>query len=217
MRLDDCTSAPTLTLLEVLMLRPVMASVLASALALACGEQPSPTAPADFFLPSLRGSTERFTVPLGFQFGNDQLTVGVGGTAEQWAAVCATGEPQDFDPWTLLFVTRPDGSQKTTFKGQNLHILIWDIPGFTPFPGDICGEDPVYTGIGHIITTDSDVDLSHVGADASGVSLIGSVSDASGQRYHLVAAVRLTVKENTLDNFVIDVHAAKIQLTPIGH
>jgi hypothetical protein len=194
-----------------------MAGVLASALALACGEQSSPTAPAELSRPSFRAATERITVPLGFQFGNDQRTVAVGGTVEQWAAVCTTGEPQDFDPWTLHFVTRPDGSQKTTFKGQNLHILIWDIPGFTPFPGDICGEDPVYTGIGHIITTDSDVDLSHVGTDASGFTLIGTVTDASGQRYHLVAAIRFTVKEDTLDNFVIDVHASKIQLTPIGH
>jgi hypothetical protein len=199
------------------MFRPLMATVLASALALACGDQQSPTAPADFSRPSFRATAERFTVPLGFLFGNDQRTVGVGGTAEQWGALCATGEPQDFDVWTLLFITRPDGSEKTTFKGQNLHILIWDIPGATPFPGDICGEEPVYSGIGHIITTDSDVDLSHPGADASGQTLIGTVSDASGQRYHLVAVIRFTVKENTLDNFVIDVHASKIQLTPIGH
>jgi hypothetical protein len=200
------------------MFRPLVAGVVAYTLLLACADQQSPTAPVDFSGPSFRATSERVTVPLGFSFGNDQRTVAVGFTVEQWDALCA-GEPfqDDLDVWTLHFVTRPDGSQVTNFKGQNLHILIWDIPGSTPFPGDTCGEQQAYSGIGHIITTDSDVDLSHSGTDASGQTLIGSVTDASGQRYHLVAVIRFTVKENTLDNFVIEVHASKIQLTPIGH
>jgi hypothetical protein len=200
------------------MFRPLMASVLASALALACGDQQSPTAPADFSRPSFRATTERFTAPTAVLFGNEQRTVGLGGTVEQWAALCAGQEPEeDFDLMTLLTITRPDGSQKGTLKGQNLHILVWDIPGSTPFAGDICGEDPVYTGTGHLTLTDSDADLSHPGADASGQTLVGTVTDASGQRYHLVAAIRFTVAENTLDDFVINAHASKIQLTPIGH
>jgi hypothetical protein len=117
---------------------------------------------------------------------------------------------------TLLTVTRPDGSQKGTLKGQNLDIVVWDIPGSAPFGGDICSEDPVYTGTGHLILTDSDVDLSHPGTDASGGTLTGTVTDASGQHYHLVAALRFTVKQNTPDNFVIDVHTSNIQLTSIG-
>jgi hypothetical protein len=124
---------------------------------------------------------------------------------------------EDFDLMTVLFVTRPDGSQKRLIKGENLHVLVYDIPGSTPFPGDICGEDPVYTGTGRAIFTDNDVDLSHPGVDASGNTVTGTVTDASGQRYHLVAAIRFTVPENTLNNFVIHAHAEKIQLTPIGH
>jgi hypothetical protein len=199
------------------MFRPLMASVLASALALTSCDQQSPTAPADFSRPSFRATVDQFTGPTATLFGNEQRTVGLGGTVEQWTALCAGEQPEeDFDLMTVRIVTRPDGSQKGTIKGQNLHILIWDIPGSTPFPGAVCGEDPVYTGTGHVVFTDSDVDLRHSGVDASGQTLVGTVTDASGQRYHLVAAIRFTVAENTLDNFVINAHASKIQLTPIG-
>jgi hypothetical protein len=194
-----------------------MTSVLASALALACGEQQSPTASDNFAGPSFGATAERSAAPTLTFFGNEQLTVGVGGTAEQWAELCATGDTEGADVMTLLTITRPDGSQKGTLKGRNLDIVVWDIPGSAPFGGDICAEDPVYAGTGHVIITDSDADLSHPGADASGETLVGTVTDASGQRYHLVAAIRFTVAENTLDNFVIDVHSSKIQLTPIGH
>jgi hypothetical protein len=200
------------------MLRPLMASVLASALALTSCDQQSPTAPADFSRPSFGATTERFTAPTAAVTGNEQGTIGLGGTAEQWAALCAGEEPEeDFDLMTVLIITRPDGSQKVRLKGQNLHILIWDIPGSIPFPGDFCGEDPVYTGTGRIIVTDSDVDLTHPGVDASGSTITGTVTDVAGQLYHLVAPFRFTVAENTPDNFVISAHASKIQLTPIGH
>jgi hypothetical protein len=198
------------------MFRPVMTSVLASALALACGDQQSPTAPASLSTPSFSATAERSTANFAFGFGNDRRSVLVGATAEQWAAFCATGE-QSFDSWNVLTLTRPDGSQKVTQQGKNLHLLVWDIPGSPPFPGDLCSESPAYTGIGRIVITDSDVDLSHQGTDAAGHTLTGTVTDASGQRYRLVAVIRLTVAEDTLDNFVIDIHVAKIQLTPIGH
>jgi hypothetical protein len=48
------------------------------------------------------------------------------------------------------------------------------------------------------------------------IQLLLGVTDASGQLYRLVSPIRFTVKENTLDDFAIDVHVAKIQLIPIG-
>ena len=199
------------------MSRPLMTSVLASALALACSDQQPSTAPAEFSRPSFRATAERFTAGTAIATGNEQATIGLGGTVEQWAALCATGEAEGFDLMTVLIITRPDGSQKLRIKGQNLHILIWDIPGSIPFPGDFCGHEPVYTGTGRAIFTDNDVDLSHPGVDASGSTITGTVSDAAGQLYHLVAPFRVTVAENTVDNFVINAHSSKIQLTPIGH
>jgi len=199
------------------MFRPLITSVLTSALALACGEQQPPTAPAEFSSPSFRAAAERSIANFAFAFGNDQRSVLVGATAENWTAFCA-GEELPTETWNVLTITRPDGSQKSTAKGAGLTVLIWDIPSPSfPFPGDICSEDPAYTGIGRIVIMDSDVDLSHRGVDASGQTLTGTVTDASGQRYHLVAAFHFTVAENTLDNFVFDEHVAKIQLTPIGH
>jgi hypothetical protein len=134
------------------------------------GDQQLPTGPDQFSVPTFSATTQRSTDNFSFPLGNDRRSGLVGSTAESWAAFCAIGESQPADAWTSLTVTRPDGSQKVTFKGENLHILIWDIPASTPFPGDLCSEAPGYTGMGRAIITDSDVDLSHRGVDASGLT-----------------------------------------------
>ena len=186
-------------------------AVLAGALALGCGDQQAPTAPAaDPPAPSL--SVDRSTGPFfSLGFGNEQFSVIIGSTFENWIAFCTTGE-QTWDEWTILTVTRPDGSQKNVFKGEDQHLLVW------ANPADICTESPDYTGTARMVAEDSDVDLRGHGADASGFTVTGTVTDASGQRYHFVAAFRLTVAPEftSTDNFVIDWRAQKIQLTPIG-
>ena len=195
-------------------------AALVGTLALGCGDQQSPTAPTDFSSPSFRATVARSSANFGFAFGNEERSVLIGGTAENWAAFCATGA-EVWDTWEILLITRPDGSQRNTVKGENMNILVWNLPGATPFAGDICSASPDYTCTGKIVLTDSDVDLSGHGADATGQMVTGTVTDASGQRYHLVAVLRATVApEITLDNFVFDEHfitrVAKIQLTPIG-
>jgi hypothetical protein len=137
----------------------------------------------------------------------------VGATAENWAAFCATGQ-QTWDDWEILTVIRPDGSLKQTTKGRNLHLLVWNQP--TDLPP--CAESPDFTGTAHFLATDSDVFLDGRGADASGQRVLGTVTDASGQRYHFGAHFQLTVapRYNTLDNFVIVFHSTTIKLTPIG-
>jgi hypothetical protein len=187
-------------------------TLLTGTLLLGCGDIPS-VAPVDHTGPSF--SVDRASGPFfSLGFANEQYSVIVGATAENWAAFCATGE-QTWDDWNILTVTRPDGSQMVTTRGgPNQHLLVWYSP--TPIPP--CAGPPDFTGTAHFLSHDSDVDLSSHGADASGQTVEGIVTDGSGQRYHFGANILLTVapQYNTLDNFVIVFHSNKISLTPIG-
>jgi len=94
---------------------PVPATVVltgALALALGCNEQQSPMAPAG--PPGLAYSVDRATGPLfSLGFGNEQYSVIIGSTFENWVTFCRTRE-ENWDDWTILTVTRPDGSLKQT-------------------------------------------------------------------------------------------------------
>lgn len=87
----------------------LLSAALAGPFVVGCADQQSPAAPLDPVAPSL--SVERSTQCFGFGGGDDQHVVIFGATAENWAAFCATGA-QNWDAWTVLTVTRPDGSQK---------------------------------------------------------------------------------------------------------
>ncbi|HEX6105511.1 MAG TPA: hypothetical protein VFZ26_08010 [Gemmatimonadales bacterium] len=189
--------------------RALASATLASALALGCAEPQSPTtSAADGPVPSM--AVERFTDFFGLGFGNDDHLVILGGTLENWTTFCATGE-ENWDEWNIFRVTRPDGSFKETWKADNLNALVWDLPA------DPCVDSPDYVGNSRLILTDSDVDLSGHGADGSGHRVHGTVRDASGRPYRLLAVFHLTVgvEYDSLDDFVIDWHAQKIELTPI--
>jgi hypothetical protein len=186
------------------------AAALTGALALGCADQESTTAPAD--PPTLSLSVERSIQHFGFGGGDDQHVVIFGATAENWAAFCATGA-ENFDAWTVLTVTRPDGSQKVGWQGTGLHVLVWNLPA------DICAESPDYTGTARLVLADNDLDLSGHGANGAGQTGTGTVTDANGQRYRLLWVNRSTVSvEFTSDQepFVFDTHMFKIQLTPTG-
>src|SRR5215217_3028822 len=197
---SDAALPPDPHPLEVSMFRPLMLSLLASALALACGEQHSPTAPLDAAAPSL--SVERTIEHFVYGGGDDQHVVIFGATAENWATFCAT-QAENFDAWTVLTVTRPDGSQKVGWQGTGLHVLVWNLPA------DICAEAPDYTGTAQLVLADSDLDLSGHGADGTGQTGTGTVTDASGQRYRLLWVNRSTVAvefTSDKDEFVFDQH-----------
>lgn len=184
--------------------------VIVGPLVLGCADQQSPTAPVDPPTPSL--SVERSIQHFWYGGAADQYAVVFGATAENWATFCATGA-ENFDAWTVLTVTRPDGSQKVGWQGTGLHVLVWNLPA------DVCAESPDYTGTARLVLADSDVDLSGHGADGTGQTGTGTVTDANGQRYRLLWVNRATVSvEFTSDEepFVFDTHKFKIQLTPIG-
>jgi hypothetical protein len=97
------------------------------------------------------------------------------------------------------------------WHGEGLHALVWNLPA------DVCAESPDYTGTVRLINADNDLELSGHGANGSGVTSTGTVTDGSGQVYRLLATVHGTVAPgSTLDDFVFVNHVQKVQLTPIG-
>jgi hypothetical protein len=181
-----------------------------SALGLGCTDQQEPTAPAaDPTAPSF--SVDRSVQHFGLGFDTEQYTVITGATDENWASFCSTGV-ENWDAFTILTVTRPDGSQKVVWGGDPVHVLVWNLPA------DVCAESPDYTGTARTIITDSDVDLSGRGADATGFTTTGTVTDGTGQQYHLLMVARGTVPPvySSVDNFVFVQHVVKVQLTPSG-
>ena len=185
------------------------ATALTGVLALGCGEQTSPTAPVGLLAPSR--SVERTIEHFGWGFGDDHYLVILGGTAENWAAVCATGA-ENWDEWTILTVTRPDGSQKLGEQTRDLHALIWNQPA------DPCAVSPDYTGTASYTNHDNDLDLSAQGTNATGLIWEGKVSDASGQDYDLlsVGVFFVTRIYTSADNYVLDQHVEFVRLTPVG-
>jgi hypothetical protein len=186
------------------------ATALTGALALACDEQTSPTAPVDPRAPSF--SVERTIEHFGFGFGDEHYLVILGATAENWAAFCATGA-QNWDAWPVLTVTRPDGSQKVGWHARGLHALVWNQPA------DACAESPDYTGTASNTNHDNDLDLSAHGTNATGIITRGTVSDASGQDYHLISVFNGTISRiytSADEPFVLDQHVQFVRLTPTG-
>ena len=187
-------------------------AALAAAVVLGCGDSPSPTAPtAKPVTPSL--SVERTSPFFAFGFGNEQYTVLVASTLENWQIFCATGEENWDIVWEELIVTRPDGSEKHTLTGEDLHILVW------PAGVDICAESPDFSGTGDFRATDNDFNLDGPGGEASGHRLVGTVTDEDGQLYHLTAAFLFTVPrefDSVEEPFDMIWRAQKIILRPIG-
>jgi len=184
----------------------LLSAALAGVLALGCGDdQHSATAPAaDLSAPSL--SVDRSTQNFAVAFATEQYLVVLGSTAEALAANCATGA-ENFDAWTVLTVTRPDGSRKVGFLGKQLHVLIWNRPA------DFCVESPDFQGTASQTFHDNDFDVNGHGAEASGTTTRGTVSDASGQQYHFVAVLNGTVSPISHS---LEQHVEFIRLTPIG-
>jgi hypothetical protein len=190
----------------------VPTTALAAVVALGCGDPQSATVPsADPATPSL--SVERTSGPFfAFAFGNEEYTVLVASTLENWQIFCATGE-ENWDTWEELIVTRPDGSEKHTLTGEDIHVLVW------PAGVDLCEQSPDFSGTGDILAHDNDFNLDGPGGEATGHRLVGRVTDENGQLYHLTVAFLFTVSReftSVEEPFDLISRAQKILLRPIG-
>jgi hypothetical protein len=177
-------------------------AMLTGTLVLGCGEQPTPSEPANAPQPSLRteqtSETSRarvfrfndlfFWVIVDFERG---LTTVLGATPEEHIAACQSGLiPEEA---SIQDVLRPNGSVKTLVKGEEMGVTVWPAASF-----DICGELMAVPflagGSARVMYVDSDVFFSQTRADAFGVRAHGSVTTlATGEELHFLARYQATV------------------------
>ena len=189
-------------------------TALASALALGCGEQQPPTAPADEPAPSISASVQRITdvFPFGvFGFSDGSRTLIFGAPFEDLVTFCPAAVPTT-DLFEILVATRPDGSIKFSARGEEVNVVVFD--AFVPNAGcDVLLGAPHYTGTVRVHYEDNDLFVSGNGANASQITVTGTVTDESGQEYHLTSSSHQVLAPGTA---VLRQSKVKIQLTPIG-
>lgn len=188
-------------------------AALAGALALACDEPQSLTAPAaDPTAPSL--SVERVTGPFPFGvfgFSDGSRTLIFGAPLEDLVRFCPAPVPAT-DPFEQLIVTRPDGSVHITARGEEVHVFVFEATSPTGNCAELL-EAPRFTGTVRVHDTDNDGFVSGNRANASQIQVTGTVTDESGQLYHLVAFSHQVLAR---ESGVVLNSKVKIQLTPIG-
>lgn len=196
-------------------------AALAAVLAIGCTESPSPTGPAVSSAPSF--DVQRGTAAFAFPLADGRYTLVFGHSFEDMAAICARTEPS-FPTWDQLTVTRPTGqgefeeSVKQLTRATDAVITVFE---YGPFEfGNECPllAAPYYEGSGRAFLEDNDVFLTHHGANSFSIRVVGTVTDRSGQRYHVVARHHQVLSPaSTLDDLIfLQPPRIDIQLTPIG-
>jgi len=169
-------------------------AALASALALGCADQPTPSEPADPLRASFR--TEQNPEGRGaFIIRGEQgavfvvdpgsnLSALIGWTFAELGQVCAGG---DF-PTRLeeFFVVRPHSTPELAdlhyvLRGTRLPLLVWETASF-----DLCGELlllPHLTGIGNYKRTDNDLFTTGTRGNAGHEGVQGQVTSEAGERF----------------------------------
>jgi hypothetical protein len=186
------------------MSRPLILSIgmLATALVLGCGEQPTPSEPGTSPRPSFRteqnpdgpGAFAIHIPEASFLAGGDpdnpELTVLAGATFAEHVHFCETGEPPF--PMDRLLVFRPDGSIMTRVQGAQVPLVIWQTapnPTGDPF-ADVCTEEflalPHLDGTGQFLDVDNDLTGSGNRGNAFGFRIVGQVSSEAGDRFHFL-------------------------------
>ena len=195
-------------------------TTIALTLALGCGEQPGPTGPAaELPAPSL--SIERSTAPVSsggfFGFHDLPFRIWIGVTVENLVEGICTGAAFDTVRVHQLLVTRPDGSSKQQLKGDVPVVVATGVAGLQSFCDDPSAAS-TYTGTARFVLNDNDVDLSAHGANAFQIHVVGTVSDDTGRRYHLVAFEQTVISAEftSTDSYRLRHVLSKIKLTPIG-
>jgi hypothetical protein len=177
--------------------------VLASALALGCGNRPGVTDPATSAEPSFGAVVTRSEAPFPVAVIDIEqgLTAVFGVSLEEVPAVCAGAEFQELSK--VLIVSHPTrGGQtvdKATATNKQQNAIVWAAIPATGSQEDICkaiqGVQPLAVGTVHSVYTESEF---FTGAsphlDSNGFRAEGTVtSPATGQRFRLQAAFQLLI------------------------
>ena len=167
-------------------------AVLASALALGCVDQQSPTAPPGGSSPSF--SVIRGTTFFGFIMTDEErgLTAVTGNTFAELAGICAgTEAPEEV---SILEVDKPTGAVKVLVKDAQIPVVVWQLVS-----GDLCGvlatTMPYAEGTARLIYTDNDASPFPVepGGNSAGIRAQGTVTVvATGEELHYHAVLHNT-------------------------
>jgi len=183
---------------------------------LSCSEHQTLTGNSDPSAPSFRATVNRVTEPFGFAFDDGRQILFIGLTVDALTSIFCTHTDFDIDEITGFHLLRPDGSLKEHFKGDQTVVVV-DGPAFDQSFCRDASAVPTFTGTARVVLNDNDFFVTGNRANASMLHVTGTVTDESGQRYHLVALSQQVLAPGHPAPDVVVQHAeVKIRLTPIG-
>jgi hypothetical protein len=190
----------------------LLVPTIVGALVIGCADSQAPTPAATTPALSVEHTTEEF----GFGFSDGHWFVFVGVSVEDLTGFLCTGTGGTVDLVDGLHVFRPDGSRKDRLKGEE-RLAVFERPAFDESFCDDPLAVPTFTGSGRLSLNDNDFFVTGNRTDASMVHVTGTVTDESGQPYHLVAfGHQLLEKGHPAPDVVLKQLKYHIKLTPIG-
>jgi hypothetical protein len=198
----------------------ISTGVVATALALGCGDRAGVNDPSTATAPSFAATVDRFEQPWFERFIDREsgLTLLAGETLDQLPDLCAGGDFVETADW--LVVTHPTKDDGTVIhariRDQDQSVLVWG----TAVDQSVCqelfleGVPPLAVGTARMTFTDNDFAGTSSHTDSFGQRIEGTVTNpATGQRYHLEAAYRVVVLPDGTQKVISD---RFVRLTPIG-
>jgi hypothetical protein len=193
------------------------ALLLTSMLALACTPDspttPSgPTSSAAGNFASAAAEVDRGPFTQWVSFADFEETIVIGGTVEELAALCATGDLGSLRPlWDDLSVTRGQNDKlHFTDRGRDLPVVVYQASDH-----DFCaGTLPAFaTGTVNVVFTSSDWFNDGPGVHAFGLTANGTVTTPTGDTYRPHAVGRFVLDDPALppvaEHFVVTLRALK--------
>jgi hypothetical protein len=189
---------------------------LAVALSLGCDEPQSLTSNSDASSPSFSATISRTTEPFGFAFDDGRQILFIGLSVEALTSIFCTGTDFQVDEISMSHLLRPDGSLKEHYKGDETVVVV-DGPAFDQSFCQDPSAVPTFTGTARVVVNDNDFFVTGNRADASMLHVTGTVTDESGQRYHLIASSQQVLAPgHPAPDVVVQHSGIKIRLTPVG-
>jgi hypothetical protein len=205
---------------RILLVLAISTGMVATALALGCGDTPGVNEPSTGTVPSFAATVDRFEAPWFERFIDREsgLTLLAGETLDQLPDICAGGDFIENADW--LIVGHPihggDAVYHARIKDQDQSVLVWG----TAVEQSVCqelfleGVPPLAVGTARMTFTDNDFAGTSSHTDSFGERIEGTVTNpATGQRYHLEAAYRVVVLPDGTQK--VPIHPF-VRLTPIG-
>jgi len=166
--------------------------------------------------PAFSATVNRATEPFGFAFDDGRQILFIGLTVQALTSIFCTGTDFDIDEISGFHLLRPDGSLKEHFTGDETVVVV-DGPAFDQF---FCADPsavPTFTGTARVVLNDNDFFVTGNRANASMLHVTGTVTNQSGQPFHLVAlSQQVLAPGHPAPDVVVQHSGIKIRLAPLG-